>query len=739
MDTAGRVFYSRPIERLPEHFLANSSHPAISAITSADLESVLLPPDRVGLPSSWWGHVPFAQWLVHELKPRLVVELGTHHGISFSAFCNAVRRDGLATRCYAVDTWRGDEFAGFYDESVFNSINSFVQQNYSSFATLIRSSFESAFELFADGSIDVLHIDGLHTYDAVRTDFETWLPKLSDRGIVLFHDTAIYEHGFGVWRLWKEISQRYPSFEFHHSCGLGVLAVGGTVPDFISALIEMEPAVATILRQRLAELGERWISVDERMRASVTVDRLNQDLQRAKAANASLQQETAELRHEILQQSEAAEAAQASIAALRQEAATLQEALGLQGAQLASVTEQANRLRLHVEEIRTSRSWRLMGPYRVAGRFLKRIPGPVAVSRPQRQLLRDFRRISRSKSFNASFYLGGESAPGDEDNVIWQYLTTSRDGMPRGRQNPGAPQRRPMLGFHPLAYAALCKDYDETAGEDPLAHYLRTGMPEGPWKHVVIQAPMLASPAGGGLRILVHLHFHYPDLFEEMLRRLRGNASAVDIFVTATSDATAAEIRAMLSARNENATIVVVPNRGRDIGPLLMRFSEFEGYDVIGHVHGKRSPQQSGAQGSNWRDFLWDHLVGGDAPMLDLIAEAFASDERLGLVFPEDPNLNHWDMNQDLAQALADRMGLRRELPPHFEFPKGTMFWARPAALRPLVDLGWSWADFPVEPAASDGTVLHALERLIPFSAEHAGFGFETAHVPHSWRMPVQP
>jgi len=120
---------------------------------------------------------------------------------------------------------------------------------------------------------------------------------------------------------------------------------------------------------------------------------------------------------------------------------------------------------------------------------------------------------------------------------------------------------------------------------------------------------------------------------------------------------------------------------------------------------------------------------------LDVIAEAFAADERLGLVFPEDPNLNHWDMNFNLAKALAERLKLRHALPGHFEFPKGTMFWARPLALRPLVALGWGWEDFPSEPVPSDGTILHALERLIPFSVEHAGFGFKTVHVPNSRRM----
>ncbi|MGU3471026.1 class I SAM-dependent methyltransferase [Paenibacillus sp. D51F] len=69
---------------------------------------------------------------------------------------------------------------------------------------------------FAENSIDLLHIDGLHTYEAVRPDYESWLPKLAEDGIVLLHDTEIKIADFGVWKLWGELSERHPARNFQH-------------------------------------------------------------------------------------------------------------------------------------------------------------------------------------------------------------------------------------------------------------------------------------------------------------------------------------------------------------------------------------------------------------------------------------------------------------------------------------------------------------------------------------------
>lgn len=216
-----------------------------------------LDPQRAVHPSSWLDHIPFAFWIIEALRPSLVVELGCQSGNSYSAFAQAIKVLNLSTACYAVDTWKGDAHAGFFDESVFEEWRSYHDLHFSGFSQLIRSTFDEALPHFADGTIDLLHIDGYHTFEAVSHDFEAWRPKLSRRGVVLCHDINVREHDFGAWRFWEGVRQQYPSFEFHHGHGLGVVGVGIDLPEPVKWLLSLDAgdAAQSTVRSFFARLG----------------------------------------------------------------------------------------------------------------------------------------------------------------------------------------------------------------------------------------------------------------------------------------------------------------------------------------------------------------------------------------------------------------------------------------------------------------------------------------------------
>ncbi|WPH19228.1 rhamnan synthesis F family protein [Variovorax paradoxus] len=1147
------------------------------------------------------------------MQPRIVVELGTHNGVLFAAFCEAAKRASVSSRCYAVNTWQGDEHAGHYGNEIFNDLNEFVCGRYADVAELLRMTFDEARDYFADGSIDLLHIDGLRTYEAVKHDFETWLPKLSQRAVVLFHDTNVRERDFGVWRLWAELQSRYPSFEFLHEHGLGVLAVGEQVDASVRGLCSLKEASNSAFvrfRDRVSQLGARWIAEDLAIRTGEHARALELERTRLEAALADhrlhaldLEARSAQLSAEITRlQSEKEEAEEREEQRLQElralqdqiaatyastswritrplrafstaigrvaqrrapiekkpspdssvdlsgffdrtyyasqlpsalkENASLEhylawgEAAGLapspmfdpvfyrtchddlkdlesglldhyvrcgktEGRRGRSATDDIlisterfvpGRACLVVAAHEASRtgaailSWNLVlelqkkynvivllkrdGPlvsnFEEAAAAIVTVPDEVlnpvelailarkvtmahsplyliansvetrcfvpgfenagvptialvhefsssvrprgalhelfllasrivfsaqivadaalkdyailaarefhvlpqgqsrlpSIAEPQKQAepqtksefgrkdfytaptmdiatleadvflvvglgtitarkgveffiaaadrarrsgskrkivfawvgkcysfdetyleslreqleradLKDavvflgeyadlapvyqradlcflssrldplpniaidaallgipvvcfdrasgFAEILRerpdtrrlvvphmdsaaaadlivelaenpgelavlkntirkmalelfdmqryvsqiddlgtgakkaldqleenrnglvgSDTFNASFFSGPRGTASDEAEVRTAYLRDSLRVMPRSRPRTGLVVRRPLEGFHPLIYAEENTDFDESSGEDPLVHFLRTGRPAGRWKHEVLKPRETSELSPVDLKVAVHGHFHYPELLSDFLSRLSGNRTPVDLLLTTTSAEKAAVLSDLVAKHDvSDATIMVVENRGRDIGPMLnaLGASRFEHYDVIGHFHGKRSPHVDEAIGGEWREFLWQHLIGDDHPMMDLILKCFAENPDVGLVFPEDPHLNDWDQNRLHAEQLAQRMGIALPLPNHLDFPQGTMFWARPDALKPMFDLALALDEFPSEPVPIDGTMLHALERLLPFSANKMGYRYITTHV----------
>jgi len=334
--------------------------------------------------SGWIEHIPFAFWLMEHACPRLLVELGVHYGVSYLAFCQSVQQNGLGTKCFGVDTWKGDDHAGFYNDDVYEALIAYHDARYSDFSRLVRSTFSEAIHYFEDRTVDLLHIDGRHGYEDVQRDFESWRPKLSSRAVVLFHDTNVRENDFGVFRFWKELIKHHTeNFEFYHGNGLGVLGFGDDLPGPVRAFFasgrDEESAVS--IRAAYCRLGRGLTDAFTVQQNGEELSALRDALAEAKDYARNLETEIAERDRRLTDAQEKADAqerAEQQLAEATAYARHLETHLGQASSSLVEAASYARNLESELarraferqsandklDAILNSNSWQISNPFR---------------------------------------------------------------------------------------------------------------------------------------------------------------------------------------------------------------------------------------------------------------------------------------------------------------------------------------------------------------------------------------
>lgn len=233
------------------------------------------------------------------------------------------------------------------------------------------------------------------------------------------------------------------------------------------------------------------------------------------------------------------------------------------------------------------------------------------------------------------------------------------------------------------------------------------------------------------LKLGIVAHLHFTDVWADIEASLRCIPHPFGLIVTLT--AADPELERSITASFPGADIRIVPNVGRDVRPFMALLDEgaLDGFDLVCKIHGKKSLRDGRptALGDLWRRSALYDLIAGPG-RLDEVLTRFESDAGLGLLGPERfrvPNERFtahdaWSGNRAETLALAERLGIiasRFDL----DFFAGTMFWARPAALKLLRGAGLGEPDtYAPEAGRTDGAVEHALERLFTTGARAAGF-----------------
>ena len=332
---------------------------------------------------------------------------------------------------------------------------------------------------------------------------------------------------------------------------------------------------------------------------------------------------------------------------------------------------------------------------------------------------KDAKALEASGKFDARFFksgmLNGYIAQLSETTPEFIYVDLARKGIHPAKPWPGYNGAFKAAGTAPSVVSTPALLDNRRA----FTHQVH---------HLKLTDGVAEDKADVKLNIAAHIHAFEIKGVEELVSRLGDCGSPISLFITSDSDDKFKHMQdAVASGAGNIRSIswIKVPNIGRDIGPFLCGLPEaFWQHDIIGHFHIKVSSHLDRAATEQWKSFIYDHLIGGYDAMGELFVR-FQSNPKLGLLFAEDPCQIGWTKNLRIAVKLAERLDLGA-LPFAPEFPIGNMFWARSAALAPLRKLQFSWDELPPEPIASDGTLLHAIERLTPAVCCKAGFDWAT-------------
>lgn len=258
--------------------------------------------------------------------------------------------------------------------------------------------------------------------------------------------------------------------------------------------------------------------------------------------------------------------------------------------------------------------------------------------------------------------------------------------------------------------------------------------PEGDFSFAV-PFKFAPTPIDTAPRVAVVLHMFYPELLDEFKGYLANIPFGFDLFVTTDSEEKRHQIEAGMEGWERGAVEVrIAPNRGRDIAPKLIACRDvYERYEFFLHIHSKKSPQLDVL--SDWRPYLLDTLLGSEA-IVRSVFEAFRADPKLGMVAAEhfDPVRHQigWGWNFQASRKFAAELGIRLNINEKVDFPSGSMFWGRSAALGPLLERNLQVDDFAPEAKQLDGTLGHVIERLYFFVCEKAGYRWLKLIRPHA-------
>lgn len=251
-------------------------------------------------------------------------------------------------------------------------------------------------------------------------------------------------------------------------------------------------------------------------------------------------------------------------------------------------------------------------------------------------------------------------------------------------------------------------------------------------KNLNIILPLQTNSVLINEKIAVVIHLHYLDTIEYYVRYIKSIPRQIDIYITVADSKVEKKVKSSVWEWRKDVHIIHKQNRGRDISAFLVACrKDILKYDYVCFVHDKKAKSDKFEEDIRmWIQCLWENTLGSEGYIINIL-DFFAKNPKVGLLVPPPPMSEHasaaygdaWAKDFTLTKALVERMSLNcdidSEKPP---LTLGTAFWFRVDALKKLFEIEWQYEDFDEEPLKDDGTLSHAIERILAYVAQDAGY-----------------
>jgi predicted O-methyltransferase YrrM len=144
--------------------------------------------DKLGFRSGIGDSSYLLYGLARSMKPELAVEIGSARGKSAAAVGMALKENGRG-KLMAIDPHRQTEWNDHESVDTFEVINYHLRVlEVTDYVEIVRKTSDEAAKAWSR-PIDMIFIDGDHSYEGVKRDWDLFVPHVRPFGVVVFHDT----------------------------------------------------------------------------------------------------------------------------------------------------------------------------------------------------------------------------------------------------------------------------------------------------------------------------------------------------------------------------------------------------------------------------------------------------------------------------------------------------------------------------------------------------------------------